>query len=35
MHHTEGIKSIVHLPESKQIACLDNSTEYIKIYDEQ
>lgn len=35
MHHNQGIKRIVYLPESKQIACLDNLTEDIKIYDDK
>jgi hypothetical protein len=35
IHHDQGIKKIQHFPEDKLIGCLDNITEYIKIYDEK
>lgn len=35
IHHDQGIKKIHYFPDSKLVACLDNITEYIKLYDEK
>ncbi|CAI2359758.1 unnamed protein product [Moneuplotes crassus] len=35
IHHNQGIKKIITIPVNKTVACLDNLTEYIKIYDEE
>lgn len=35
IHHSQGIKKIEYIPDSNVIGCLDNLTDYIKMYDEQ